>query len=170
MPKTWRVVLVGVTGLKLNRSDFYEKELNFQVSCSYGPGRYDPAYEERGNDYPIGFVRWTEQRNFEAVLDMMAGGRLDTKPLITHRFSFETAPKAYELLADGSEPSLGILLEYRGQVDRNRRTVKLASAEEAHRRTVGPVQTVSNEVSLGVIGAGKHAGRVLIPSLVSAGA
>ena len=67
-----RIVLVGVSGLELSRADFYEKELSFQVSCSYGPGRYDPAYEEGGHDYPVGFVRWTEQRNFEAVLDLMA--------------------------------------------------------------------------------------------------
>ena len=84
--KRGRVVLIGVTGLDLKRSDFYEKELTFQVSCSYGPGRYDPAYEDQGHDYPIGFVRWTEQRNFEAVLDMMVDGRIDVKPLISHRF------------------------------------------------------------------------------------
>ncbi len=78
--KRGRIVLVGVTGLELSRSDFYEKELSFQVSCSYGPGRYDPAYEEGGQDYPVGFVRWTEQRNFEAVLDLMAAGQIDVAP------------------------------------------------------------------------------------------
>ena len=78
--KRGRIVLVGVTGLELSRDDFYEKELTFQVSCSYGPGRYDPAYEEGGQDYPAGFVRWTAQRNFEAVLDMMRDGRLDRHP------------------------------------------------------------------------------------------
>ncbi len=88
--KRGRIVLVGVTGLELSRADFYEKELTFQVSCSYGPGRYDPNYEEKGQDYPIGFVRWTERRNFEAVLDMMADGRLDVEaadlaPLPHHR-------------------------------------------------------------------------------------
>ena len=85
--KRGRIVLVGVTGLELSRADFFEKEITFQVSCSYGPGRYDANYEERGNDYPVGFVRWTEQRNFEAVLDMMSDGRLDVKPLISHRFA-----------------------------------------------------------------------------------
>ena len=89
--KRGRIVLVGVTGLELSRADFYEKELTFQVSCSYGPGRYDPAYEEQGQDYPVGFVRWTEQRNFEAVLDMMADGRLDVAPLISHRFAIDDA-------------------------------------------------------------------------------
>ena len=78
--KRGRIVLVGVTGLELSRDDFFKKELTFQVSASYGPGRYDPNYE-KGQDYPIGFVRWTEQRNFEAVLDMMAAGSLDVKPL-----------------------------------------------------------------------------------------
>src|SRR4051812_10199823 len=78
--KRGRIVLVGVTGLELSRADFFEKELSFQVSCSYGPGRYDPTYEEKGVDYPVGFVRWTEQRNFEAILDMLAEDRLDLKP------------------------------------------------------------------------------------------
>jgi threonine dehydrogenase-like Zn-dependent dehydrogenase len=97
--KRGRIVLVGVTGLELNRADFYEKELSFQVSCSYGPGRYDPAYEEGGQDYPIGFVRWTEQRNFQAVLDLLASGALNVGPLISHRVAFEEAPRAYELLS-----------------------------------------------------------------------
>jgi threonine dehydrogenase-like Zn-dependent dehydrogenase len=79
--KRGRIVLTGVVGLQLSRDDFYKKELSFQVSCSYGPGRYDPAYEDRGQDYPAAYVRWTEQRNFEAVLDMLADGRLDTESL-----------------------------------------------------------------------------------------
>ena len=84
--KRGRIVLVGVTGLELSRADFFEKELTFQVSCSYGPGRYDPNYEDKGQDYPVGFVRWTEQRNLEAVLDMLAEGRLDVAALVSHRF------------------------------------------------------------------------------------
>src|SRR5690606_16769276 len=94
-----RIVLVGVTGLNLSRADFYEKELTFQVSCSYGPGRYDPAYEEQGHDYPLGFVRWTEQRNFEAVLEMMASGSLQTDALVNHRFDVADAARGYDLLA-----------------------------------------------------------------------
>ena len=109
--KRGRIVLVGVIGLELSRADFYEKELSFQVSCSYGPGRYDPSYEEQGVDYPVGFVRWTEQRNLEAVLDMMADGRLDVKPLISHRFALQQAEEAYALVG-GAAPSLGILLQY----------------------------------------------------------
>lgn len=89
--KRGRIVLVGVVDLKLQRSDFYEKEITFQVSCSYGPGRYDEKYEQSGQDYPIGFVRWTEQRNFEAVLEMMSSGQLRVKDLITHRFVLEAA-------------------------------------------------------------------------------
>ncbi len=105
--KRGRIVLVGVTGLELSRADFYEKELSFQVSCSYGPGRYDSNYEEKGFDYPVGFVRWTEQRNFEAVLDMMADGRINVKPLISHRFDINDAATAYELVGSAA-PSLGI--------------------------------------------------------------
>jgi threonine dehydrogenase-like Zn-dependent dehydrogenase len=109
--KRGRIILVGVTGLELSRDDFYKKELTFQVSCSYGPGRYDPEYEEKGHDYPIGYVRWTEQRNMEAVLDMMAEGKIDVQPLISHRFKFEDAEQAYKVLTD-DRSALGILLEY----------------------------------------------------------
>ncbi len=93
--KRGRIVLVGVVGLDLRRGDFYEKELTFQVSCSYGPGRYDDKYERGGHDYPLGYVRWTEQRNFEAVLDMLASDRLRFDELITHRFPISDAPEAY---------------------------------------------------------------------------
>ena len=110
-----RIVLVGVVGLELSRADFYEKELSFQVSCSYGPGRYDSGYEEKGHDYPIGFVRWTQQRNFEAVLDMMASGALDVKPLISHRFTIDEAPEAYKLL--DAPGTLGIVIDYPNSAD-----------------------------------------------------
>jgi predicted dehydrogenase/threonine dehydrogenase-like Zn-dependent dehydrogenase len=158
--KRGRIVLVGVTGLELNRADFYEKELSFQVSCSYGPGRYDPAYEEQGQDYPFGFVRWTEQRNFEAVLDMMASGQLDVKPLITHRFAFEDAPQAYDALTQ-DKGALGILLRYSSPVEeRMVRRVELGS--EAKFDAQKPV--------LGFIGAGNYASRMLIPAFKAAGA
>jgi threonine dehydrogenase-like Zn-dependent dehydrogenase len=109
--KRGRIVLAGVAGLKLSRADFYEKELSLQVSCSYGPGRYDANYEEKGQDYPIGFVRWTARRNFEAVLALMAEGKLDVGALISHRFPIAEAEKAYDLLTCAA-PSLGVLLEY----------------------------------------------------------
>ena len=164
--KRGRIVLVGVTGLELSRADFYEKELSFQVSCSYGPGRYDPAYEEKGNDYPVGFVRWTEQRNLEAVLDMMADRRLDVKPLISHRFALEQAEQAYALVG-GSGPSLGILLQYRtaGQKPADvlrQPTVALGAA--------APGAGAAGSAVLGFVGSGNYATAVLIPAFKSAGA
>lgn len=109
--KRGRIILVGVVDLNLRRADFYEKELTFQVSCSYGPGRYDEKYEKAGQDYPIGFVRWTEQRNFEAVLEAMRSGQLRVKDLITHRLGLEKAADAYSrVLHDPA--ALGILIAY----------------------------------------------------------
>src|SRR5882762_7990895 len=161
--KRGRIVLVGVTGLKLSRQDFYEKEITFQVSCSYGPGRYDASYEQKGQDYPVGFVRWTEQRNFEAVLDLMASGQLDVTPLITHRFPLERASDAYELLTSG-EPSLGILLEYPA--------ARAGSVQPAEGRTVllAPAALAPARGSIAFLGAGNYAGRVLIPAFQKAGA
>ncbi len=158
--KRGRIVLVGVTGLELNRADFYTKELSFQVSCSYGPGRYDPAYEEQGQDYPLGFVRWTEQRNFEAILDMLATGQLNVKPLITHRFAFEDAPAAYQQLTE-DKSGLGILLAYTAASgDREVRSVPLRTG----------LQFDAARPVLGFIGAGNYASRILIPAFKAAGA
>jgi Predicted dehydrogenases and related proteins len=161
--KRGRIVLVGVTGLELSRADFYEKELTFQVSCSYGPGRYDAAYEEQGRDYPIGFVRWTEQRNFEAVIDMLAEGRLHVQPLVSHRFTIEEAVKAYEVVA-GSEPSLGILLEY---PDPSQVHMPRAFAQ----RTVDLPASGASQRGGGVafLGAGNYAGSMLIPAFKATG-
>ena len=157
--KRGRIVLVGVVGLELNRADFYEKELTFQVSCSYGPGRYDTNYEDNGNDYHIGFVRWTEQRNFEAILDMMASGQLNLKPLITKRFEFEDASSAYQLLFD-DKTALGILLDYNSDtVSRHKKTITLTSPKSAK----------SEKVIMGFIGAGNYSSRTLIPAFKSAG-
>jgi predicted dehydrogenase/threonine dehydrogenase-like Zn-dependent dehydrogenase len=161
--KRGRIVLVGVTGLELSRADFYEKELTFQVSCSYGPGRYDPAYEEKGHDYPVGFVRWTEQRNLEAVLDMMADGRLDVRPLISHRFSIDEAIQAYALVSS-PEPSLGILLSYPAvSIDAPSRTVSLGVKRE-------PAPARARSVGVSVIGSGSYATARLIPAFKAAGA
>ncbi len=160
-----RIVLVGITGLELRRDFFYKKELSFQVSCSYGPGRYDPAYEQQGHDYPIGFVRWTEQRNFQAVLHALATGVLRTEPLTSHRFPIEQAAAAYELLSS-PEPSLGILLQYPGTADPQQRTIALpADPAVAGFRFLRPRQPL-----LGVIGAGNYASRMLIPAFARAGA
>ncbi len=158
--KRGRIVLVGSTGLTLDRADFYAKEISFQVSCSYGPGRYDPSYEENGADYPLGFVRWTEQRNFSAVLDLMAGGALDAKALISHRYDFTDATAAYDALA-GASDAIGILLEYRSEVDRTRRVVLPAVSGRAAQPAAGVTA---------VIGAGNYASRILIPALAKTGA
>jgi predicted dehydrogenase len=160
--KRGRIVLVGVTGLNLSRQDFYEKELTFQVSCSYGPGRYDPEYEQKGHDYPLGFVRWTEQRNFEAVLDLMASGALNVKPLITHRYPIDQAKEAYAVLTDKT-PSLGIVLQY----------PDTASSDVTEGRTVTlDSESARNDTSsvVGCIGAGNYGGRILLPALAATGA
>ena len=160
--KRGRIVLVGVVGLNLSRDDFYEKELTFQVSCSYGPGRYDPEYEEGGQDYPIGFVRWTEQRNFEAVLDLMASGALDVKPLITHRFDVDDAADAMDLLTS-DKPSMGILIDYAPGL----RTDAVGLARKVE---LDPVRPPAAEGNVAFVGAGNYAGRVLIPAFKAAGA
>ena len=158
--KRGRIILVGVTGLELDRADFYEKELSFQVSCSYGPGRYDSEYEEKGNDYPFAFVRWTEKRNFEAVLDMMAQGSLVTEPLVTARYEFEDAPKAYaDLTEDGS--GLGLILVYNSSLEsRTAKTIALKS----------DVKSTPGEPVVGFIGGGNYASRILIPAFKEANA
>ena len=143
--KRGRIVLVGMVGLRLSRADFYEKELSFQVSCSYGPGRYDRAYEERGVDYPVGFVRWTEQRNFEAVLDSLAHESLQVGPLVSHTFPIDQAVGAYELIG-GDTPSLGVLLEYphddeSSMHQRRKRTVRRPSKGRSL-RPQGPWESV----------------------------
>jgi predicted dehydrogenase/threonine dehydrogenase-like Zn-dependent dehydrogenase len=159
--KRGRIVLVGVVGLELSRADFYEKELTFQVSCSYGPGRYDEEYEQKGKDYPLAFVRWTEQRNFEAVLELMSSGVLDIKPLISHRFDLANAADAYQKLDDKS--SLGIILSYeqKNVDDLNCRTAFLESSASYKSQATA---------NLAFVGAGNYASRVLIPQFKKAGA
>lgn len=174
--KRGRIVLVGVTGLELSRADFYEKELSFQVSCSYGPGRYDPAYEEAGQDYPVGFVRWTEQRNFEAVLDLMASGRLELDSLISHHFEVEQAEAAYDLLASG-ESSLGIVVRYPPIEGVGPRVVELQGSEHLKGKENSKAASTgefavpaAGTANVAFLGAGNYAGRVLIPAFKAAGA
>jgi predicted dehydrogenase/NADPH:quinone reductase-like Zn-dependent oxidoreductase len=161
--KRGRIVLVGVTGLNIRRDDFYKKELSFSVSCSYGPGRYDAEYEDAGRDYPLPYVRWTEQRNFEAVLQLMASGAVNPLPLITHRFPFHDAPRAYELIVS-AEPSLGVLLEYAPR----------SATSQARARTLAlpsrPAGQPATTFAVGVIGAGNFGSRILIPAMVANGA
>lgn len=164
--KRGRIVLVGVAGLELSRADFYEKELSFQVSCSYGPGRYDSTYEESGHDYPVGFVRWTEQRNFEAILDMVADGRLQTDVLISHRIPFDQATTAYDLISSRS-PSLGIILEYpESDVFSQGRLLK-RTLSRSNELLTG--DRSSAEPVVGCIGAGNYATQVLLPAFKKTG-
>lgn len=163
--KRGRIILVGVVGLKLSRAEFYEKELTFQVSCSYGPGRYDDNYEKKGWDYPIGFVRWTEQRNFEAALELMKKGLIDVSALISHRFSLSEAGAAYELLQSNNSV-LGILLEYTRSKE-----LELGAATHGIQKTIPLLKQSSinnSECRIAFLGAGNYSGRVLIKAFKSA--
>lgn len=151
-----RVISIGVVGTGLPRKPYYEKELTFLVSRSYGPGRYDPAYEEGGQDYPYGYVRWTEGRNFQAVLDLLASGKLRVQPLITHRFPIERAPEAYELITGKkNEPFLGVLLTYDLKAPPAATVVTFQP----------PTPPPQAGVRLGVLGAGNFATGVLLPAI-----
>jgi predicted dehydrogenase len=157
-----RMVLVGVTGLELDRSELYEKELSFQVSSSYGPGRYDPSYEG-GRDYPHGLVRWTAGRNMEAVLDLISSGRLDPSALITHRYDFTDAADAYTTLVD-DRSALGIVLRYP--------TSPGPAAQDPRPAAKATPATLRYQGSSGgaaLIGAGNYASRVLAPAIRAAG-
>ena len=156
------VVATGAVGLTLPRKVYFEKELSFINSRSYGPGRYDVNYEEHGHDYPIGYVRWTEGRNFESVIELMSQGKLNVKQLITHRFPIEQAVKAYDVITGKTkEKFLGVVLTYPTTADHKPQTVvQLSSA--VHR----PSSTV---VKLGVLGAGLFANAMLLPAIKKAG-
>ncbi|WP_133366365.1 bi-domain-containing oxidoreductase [Qipengyuania sediminis] len=162
-----RIVLVGVAGLNLSRADFYEKELTFQVSCSYGPGRYDPQYEEGGQDYPYGLVRWTEQRNFEAFLQVLADGKLDLAPLRTGEFPVERAGEAYALIGSG-EPCLGVMLRFAGSGEAHVPAPASVALSANRAQDDQPAMTRGGVVNF--VGAGSYAGSVLIPAFKAAGA
>lgn len=156
-----RVVVVGAVGLELPRKPYYDKELSFQISCSYGPGRYDPEYEEKGHDYPYGFVRWTEGRNLAAVLQLIADGKLDVQSLITHLFPIAEGDKAYELISGKTaEPFLGVVLTYPDEPSPARRI----ALPVAHR-----VFSAAGRVGIGLVGAGNFATGVLLPAMKKAG-
>jgi len=156
--KRGRIVLVGVVGLNLRRTDFYEKELTFQVSCSYGPGRYDDQYEQRGHDYPIGYVRWTEQRNFEAILGAIHSGGLKLGSLITDRIKLEDAASAYsKILSDSS--TLGVILEY-PETTEIKRTIRVTES----------LKNPEGKVVAAMIGAGNFAKMTMGPALAKTSA
>jgi predicted dehydrogenase len=153
-----RLIVVGAVAMDVPRRDFYPKELELVVSCSYGPGRYDPSYEDRGYDYPYGYVRWTEQRNIGCVLEQIAAGKLDVARLTSHEFSIEVGEKAYELLGDADQASLGLVLTYPDLPPEAHlgRQVTLSAARRPSR---------SGHVGVSSLGAGNFASLVLLPGL-----
>ena len=153
------VVAVGTVGMELQRKLYYEKELDFRISRSYGPGRYDVAYEQKGRDYPIGHVRWTETRNLEAFLQFIADGKLNLPSLITHRFPMEQATRAYDLITGSTgEPFLAALITYAG--------AESGIAPNASEKIpVSAVAPSSGSIGLGVLGAGSFAQNTLLPAL-----
>lgn len=153
-----RVIVVGAVGLNLPRKPYYDRELTFRISMSYGPGRYDREYEERGHDYPIGYVRWTEGRNIEAFLDMVARGRVDVEPLITHRFKIDEGDRAYELITS-DQPYLGVLLQY----DTERKVESRITLPKT-------ANIAAKAVRIGLIGAGDYAKSMLLPNFKTFGA
>jgi predicted dehydrogenase/threonine dehydrogenase-like Zn-dependent dehydrogenase len=157
------VVAVGAVGLDIPRKVYYEKELDFRISRSYGPGRYDLEYEEQGRDYPYAYVRWTEQRNMQAFVQLLSEGKVDIQPLITHRFAIDDAPSAYELITGKtSQPFLGVLLTYPRQPDLSRK-VTLAASPSVSR--FAAQSSTLQRVALGVLGAGDFANATLLPGL-----
>lgn len=157
-----RIVLVGVIGLEIPRAPFFLKELEFTVSSSLGAGRGDPLYEERGIDYPIGHARWTAQRNMVAVMDTIAMGKLPVEQLTTHRYPIDRASEAYDLITEGREPFVGVILEYPDEAKPPRRRIELG------KRTNGHAQT-SGRLGVSMIGAGNFARLIMMPILSKLG-
>jgi predicted dehydrogenase/threonine dehydrogenase-like Zn-dependent dehydrogenase len=156
------VVAVGTVGMDIERKAYYEKELDFRISRSYGPGRYDSVYEQKGRDYPIGYVRWTENRNMEAFLQLLAERKLRIGELITHRFAIEDAERAYELITDRSrEAYLGVVIQYPGNPDDSRTLMLVRKTGEGIRNT----PAASSGVAIGLLGAGGFATSTLIPAM-----
>jgi len=150
------IVAVGAVGMDIQRKLFYEKELDFRVSRSYGPGRYDSAYEQKGIDYPVGYVRWTETRNMEAFLQLLAERKIRTEPLVTHHFPIEQADRAYEVITGKTgEASLGVIITYEENAEQNALEVILRSL---------PASTAA-QVTVGLLGAGDFAVSTLIPAM-----
>jgi predicted dehydrogenase/threonine dehydrogenase-like Zn-dependent dehydrogenase len=157
--KRGRIILVGVVGLEMNRAEFYEKELTFQVSCSYGPGRYDENYEQKGIDYPLPFVRWTEKRNFESVLNAISSGQLKVNELITEVVDFNDFAKIYDNI--GSRKSIASILKYSSNT---------SGHELAHTIEIGSRNFTASKGTIGIIGAGNFTKMTMLPALKGSGA
>lgn len=149
-----RIVLVGVVGLRLPRPPFFKKELEFTVSSSLGPGRGDPVYEEKGVDYPVGYARWTAQRNMQAVLELISQGKLPVEKLTSHRFPIDRAADAYELITSRREPFLGLVLEYSHSTEKPQRRIDLRTAASR-----------SDALGVSFLGAGNFARLIMLPAL-----
>ena len=157
-----RVVVVGLVGMNVPRQSYFKRELELKISMSYGPGRYDAEYEERGHDYPFAYVRWTEARNLEAFLDLVASGSVRVEPLITHRFAVEDGERAYQLISgETKEPYLGVLLEY----DTERELAREVELSKPQKKTAPP----ASQVHVGLIGAGGYAKGMLLPQFKAEG-
>ena len=156
-----RVIVVGMTGMDIPRQPFFSRELKLIISMSYGPGRYDPEYEERGHDYPLPYVRWTEKRNIESFLELIASGRLNVERLTTHRFPIEEADRAYQLISgELREPNLGVVLNYDPEAEVARK-ISLGVAPQ--------VRKSEKSIALGVIGAGGYVPAMLLPHFKTEG-
>ncbi len=152
-----KVVIVGAVGMNIPREPYYSKEIDLKISRSYGPGRYDKDYEEKGHDYPYAYVRFTEQRNMECFLELVRDKKIDLGPIITHRFPFEEATKAYEIIQGSKKENyLGILLEYKRDEEEIPRRIELT-----------PIKAIEGKIVIGIIGAGNYATANLLPHLKS---
>ena len=150
-----RVIVVGMTGMDIPRAPFFSRELKLIISMSYGPGRYDHEYEERGHDYPLPYVRWTEKRNIESFLELIGDKRINVERLTTHRFPIAEADRAYQLISGNlHEPNLGVVLNYDPEAEVTRR-VSLGAAT--------PVRKAEKTIVVGVIGAGGYVPAMLLP-------
>jgi polar amino acid transport system substrate-binding protein len=153
-----RVIVVGMTGMNIPRAPFFSRELKLVISMSYGPGRYDPEYEERGHDYPLPYVRWTEKRNIESFLELIGDGRINVERLTTHRFPIAEADRAYQLISgELREPNLGVVLNYDPE------------AEVIRKVSLGAAPVGKRSIVLGVIGAGGYVPAMLLPHFKTEG-
>lgn len=151
--KKGKVVIVGAVPTGFSRTNYYKKELDLRMSSSYGPGRYDSNYEEKGNDYPIGYVRFTENRNMQTFIDLLADGKIDIKPLITHTFDFINSPEAYDMILEKNETTIGLLIKYDSDI-------KVSQTITTNNNISG-----YNPLNIGFIGAGNFAQNAVLPRL-----